>query len=264
MKENNTLLPKNRREQFKILLKENVLNYFFFSLFASIFVIPLFVWFFFSSYADLFDGLLFYKTLYTYLIALPLFLFASLGFAGLDYYLQKQIYNEGVSFLSTFFEGISKNFKEYLLSFTCIWMISFLLRASVGYFSSDTQINEYLRVVFTAIMYVLYFFFLFVFLRSNIESLTYKGSFLTHLKNSLIFTFGKPHVSIGIALFAYLPLLLFEAIPMYESQMVLLFVEAFFYLVFGELIMVLSSDYFFDLTLNKDYPEMYRKGLKND
>ena len=189
MKENNTLLPKNRREQFKILLKENVLNYFFFSLFASIFVIPLFVWFFFSSYADLFDGLLFYKTLYTYLIALPLFLFASLGFAGLDYYLQKQIYNEGVSFLSTFFEGISKNFKEYLLSFTCIWMISFLLRVSVGYFSSDTQINEYLRVVFTAVMYVLYFFFLFVFLRSNIESLTYKGSFLTHLKNSLIFTF---------------------------------------------------------------------------
>lgn len=70
MKENNTLLPKNRREQFKILLKENVLNYFFFSLFASIFVIPLFVWFFFSSYADLFDGLLFYKTLYTYLLSL--------------------------------------------------------------------------------------------------------------------------------------------------------------------------------------------------
>lgn len=264
MKENGNLLPKNRREQFKILLKENVLSYFFFSLFSSLFVIPLFVWFFFSTYADLFDGLSFYKTLYTYLIALPLFLFVSLGFAGLDYYLQKQIYNGGVSFLTTFFEGISKNFKEHLLSFTFIWMISFLLRISVGYFSSDANINEYLRVVFIAVIYVLYFFFLFVFLRSNIESLTYKGSFFTHMKNSLIFTFGKPHVSIGIALIAYLPLLLFEAIPMYESQMILLFIEAFFYLLFGELIMILSSDYFFDLTLNKDYPEMYRKGLRND
>lgn len=262
--EENGNLANTRRKQLCILLKEHFFSYCLISLFTSLFVIPLFFWLFLASYAELFTGSSFYPTLFTYLVAFPLFLIMSLGFAGLDYYLQKQIYGEGVTFPKTFFEGITKNFKDYLLSFFLIWLITLIFKVTNAYISSLTLENEgeYIRVVILAISYVFYFFFLFLFMRTSIESITYKGNYLVHLRNSLIFSFGKPHISLGVAILSYVPLILFEAIPMYESQIILIFISAFFYLLFGQLLMVLSSDYFFDLTINKDYQEMYRKGLR--
>lgn len=257
-------LAINRRKQLVILLKEHFFSYCLISLFTSLFIIPLFVWLFLASYAELFNGTSFYSTLFTYLCALPLFILMGLGFAGLDYYLQKQVFGDGVSFPGTFFEGISKSFKTYLLSFFLIWLITLLFKFTNSYMASLALEDEasYIRVIVLGVTYFLYFFFLFLFLRSNIESLTYKGSYFTHLRNSLIFSFGKPHISLGVSLISYIPLILFESIPLYESQMILLFISAFFYSTFGELLMVLSSDSLFDMTINKDYPEIYRKGLR--
>jgi len=256
------VLPHTRRAEFAVIFKEHFFGLVALSLLTALGSLPLFLWLVGSSMYGLFDESL-WGILLTHLVAWPLFLIMGLGFSGLDHSIKVLIYNEGLSLPATFFEGIKKNFRRYLLSFSVLSVLTALLRLGVAGLAQAEDL-AYWRSMLSGLMYGVYFLFLWCLLLSNFASVIYRGSFFRLLWNSFGFLCAKPFHSLGVMCLAFIPLFVFEFVPYYQAQAAAYLAGALIYFALSALLIGLLSAYLYDLSINRDYPEIYRKGLDQD
>lgn len=267
-KNKETPLPRNRIDLIKDTIKYRFFELMLLSVYTILFMVPSLIRLIFSSY--LFDG----SDVHTiYEIALINFVnvlfitFWGLGFAGLFYCLKRISFQEGEDINKDFFIGIKKNYKMFLLVFFIIGIFYAFLEVSV-YMLGTFNLTTLAIGALQGILYALFFILLIPLFFVLIQSVLYIGTFRNFLLNGIKFLVWKILSNIGIFLLILIPFFIFEFVPSINGieyfQYAILIFEGLFYFAFSFLCFILYSNSLFDLTINKNYPEMIRKGLAKE
>ena len=266
---NDVKTPSNRFELLKDRLKTRFLDFVLVSLLTGLFFIPFAFWIVFINTAKFFaatsDNYLLIS-LIAYGPYIPLLMIAGLGIVGALYYSKRLAFGEGANANKDFFYGISKNIKPALLGFFIIGLFYFLLCYSKVIIINNTSLNPLLKGSLIGLLYVgILLIFMIVGLYLT-QSVLYTGTVRQLFGNSLRFTFGMFGWNILIFLIILLPVIIFEVVSYLPSQFFIIvyiffFICILFYFEFELFILSIYSHSLFDLTINDDYPEIYRKGL---
>ena len=261
-------LPKNRIELLKDRLKTRFFDFMFVSLLMSIFLIPYLVWIILLNNSSMFiitsdNYLLISLIAYApYILTSMIF---GLGVVGALYYSKRLAFNEGANASKDFFYGISKNIKPALLGFFIIGLMYFLLSFSkVVIIFSD--ISPLLKGTSIGLMYVGFVIIAMIVGFYLTQSVLYLGKTSQLMNNSIKFTFGMFGWNILIFLITLLPFIVIEIVSylptnFFVVEYIFLAICILFYFEFEVFVFSIYSHSLFDLTLNDDYPEIYRKGL---
>ena len=266
---NDVKTPSNRFELLKDRLKTRFLDFVLVSLLTGLFFIPFAFWIVFINTAKFFaatsDNYLLIS-LIAYGPYIPLLMIAGLGIVGALYYSKRLAFGEGANANKDFFYGIGKNIKPALLGFFIIGLFYFLLCYSKVIIINNTSLNPLLKGSLIGLLYVgiLLVFMIVGFYLT--QSVLYTGRVRQLFGNSIRFTFGMFGWNILIFLIILLPVIIFEVVSYLPSQFFLIvyiffFICILFYFEFELFILSIYSHSLFDLTINDDYPEIYRKGL---
>ena len=256
--------PKNRFELLKDRLKTRFLDFIVVSLLVLVFLIPLLVWDMSITYSN---AITFTAENYILMALLkfgpyiPFIMIFGLGVVGALYYSKRLAFGEGANPAKDFFYGIKLNLKPALIGFSILGVIYFLLCfAKITFYFAD-EMPDFLRGVLMGIVYVA---FMFIFLMISFyltQSIIYKGSTMQLLNNSMKFTFGMIGWNFLTLIVILLPFLTYEFIPFAIARYISLGVCGLFYFEFSIFVFTIYSHAVFDMTINEDYPEIYRKGL---
>ena len=260
--------PRNRFELLKDRLKTRFIDFMLVSLLMAIFLIPYVVWFIVINNSSFFTAtkenfLLIALVAYApYIVTTMIF---GLGVMGALYYSKRLAFGEGANAYKDFFYGIGKNIKSGLLGFFIIGLFYFLLSFGkvVILFS---ELNPLLKGVLTGLMYVGFILVTMVVGFYLTQSILYVGKTSQLMGNSIKFTFGMFGWNLLIFLIILLPLILIELVTFlppafFLIEYITLAVCILFYFEFEIFVFSIYSHAIFDLTINDDYPEIYRKGL---
>ena len=111
------------------------------------------------------------------------------------------------------------------------------------------------------VMYVAFFLIFMIISFTLTQGIIYKGSFFQLTINSVRFTFGMFGWNLLVFLLVLFPFLTYEFIPFPIAQYISIAIAMLFYFAFSLFVFTIYSHSIFDLTINNDYPEIYRKGL---
>lgn len=259
-------LPSNRFEMLRDILKYRLFDIILLSIYMFLFMLPSILWTIFGGY--LFSNVethSIYEVILINGINIIFIMIFGLGSAGSFYVLKKICFQEGESINHDFIVGIKKNWKMFLLIYFFIGLIYFLLEVGIATISSYESLDGITIGAIQGIMYGIFIIFMMIFFFMQTQTIIYVANFTQLFINGVKFTFGMFLKNIGIFFILLLPLFIFELVPSIGGidyfQYTMIILEAVFYFGFSFCIFSLYSNHVFDLSLNKEYSELYRKGL---
>ena len=261
--------PENRFQLLGDRLKTRFLDFMLVSLLMSIFLIPYVVWIIVINNSFLFtvsqeNYLL--TALFAYLPYIPLTMIVGLGVMGALYYSKRLAFGEGANAYKDFFYGISKNFKSGLLGFFIIGLFYFLLSYSKILIIFNDSVHPLLKGVLIGLLYVGFLLVIMIVGFYLTQSVLYVGKTSQLMLNAVKFSFGMFGWNLLIFLIVLLPFIIIEVVSylpvaFFLIEYIFLGICILFYFEFEVFVFSIYSHAIFDLTLNDDYPEIYRKGL---
>ena len=261
--------PRNRFELLKDRLKTRFFDFMLVSLLVGIFLIPYVVWvIIINNYSTFVANEENY--LLTSLIAYVPYIFTSmifgLGVVGAMYYSKRLAFGEGANAYKDFFYGIGRNMKSALIGFFIIGLFYFLLSFGKVIIIFSPSLNSLLKGMLIGLMYVGFLLISMIVGFYLTQSILYTGKTSQLINNSIKFTFGMFGWNLLIFLVVLLPLILIEIVSYLPPQFflivyIMLGICVLFYFEFEIFVFSIYSHAIFDLTINDDYPEIYRKGL---
>ncbi len=262
------IVPENRFQLLGDRLKTRFFDFMLVSVLMGIFLIPYIVWIVFMNNSSFFvpteDNFLLIA-LISYAPYIPLAMIFGLGVVGALYYSKRLAFGEGANAYKDFFYGIGKNVKPALLGFFIIGLLYFSLSFGkvVIMFS---ELDPVVKGVLIGLMYVGFIILTMIVGFYLTQSVLYVGTTGQLMLNSVKFTFGMFGWNLLIFLIVLLPFIVIEVcsyLPanLFLIEYIFLAVCILFYFEFETFIFSIYSHAIFDLTINEDYPEIYRKGL---
>ena len=261
--------PENRFQLLGDRLKTRFLDFMLVSLLMGIFLIPYVVWIIVINNSSLFtvsqDNYLL-TSLFAYLSYIPLTMIFGLGVMGALYYSKRLAFGEGANAYKDFFYGISKNFKSGLLGFFIIGLFYFLLSYSKILIIFNDSVHPLLKGVLIGLLYVGFLLVVMIVGFYLTQSVLYVGKTSQLMLNAVKFSFGMFGWNLLIFLIVLLPFIIIEVVSylpvaFFLIEYIFLCICILFYFEFEVFVFSIYSHAIFDLTLNDDYPEIYRKGL---
>lgn len=262
------IVPENRFQLLGDRLKTRFFDFMLVSVLMGIFLVPYIVWIVFMNNSSFFipkeDNFLL-VALISYAPYIPLAMIFGLGVVGALYYSKRLAFGEGANAYKDFFYGIGKNFKSALLGFFIIGLLYFSLSFGkvVIMFS---ELDPVVKGVLIGLMYVGFIILTMIVGFYLTQSVLYVGTTGQLMLNSVKFTFGMFGWNLLIFLIVLLPFIVIEVcsyLPanLFLIEYIFLAVCILFYFEFETFVFSIYSHAIFDLTINEDYPEIYRKGL---
>ncbi|HAS56444.1 MAG TPA: hypothetical protein DEF61_04825 [Firmicutes bacterium] len=259
-------LPVNRKAQFFDFFKTRPMLFLEIGLLLLLFFSPFLVAFIFKYYVVLLPAynslseteyISFYLTnslVFDFVYCLC-FLFVFIGLSGIGRIIRQWAWGNGIYFWHDFIKGVKQNIKAYLL---------FWLLFSVFYFVSDllvlTMGNFFTKYIFAGISLLLFP----VLIMGMCLSLIYSDRPLKLLINSFSYCLKRPFYTFLFLLFPYGVLCL----NLIDQIMVLFLVVVILILIIFPLYMVAWHLYclslFDDFTNKEYYPNLYKKGLREE
>ncbi|MBO4856275.1 MAG: hypothetical protein J5511_02760 [Bacilli bacterium] len=266
--ENNIKTPETRFELLGDRLKTRFFDFMLVSLLMGLFLIPYIVWIIVINNSSFFvptqeNYLL--VSLITFAPYIPLTMIFGLGVVGALYYSKRLAFGEGANASKDFFYGISKNIKPALLGFFIIGLMYFAL--SYGkIIIMASELNPILKGVLIGLIYVGFIIITMIVAFYLSQSVLYTGTTGQLMMNAVKFTFGMFGWNLLIFLIVLLPFIVVEVVSYLPSaffliEYIFLAICILFYFEFEVFVFSIYSHAIFDLTINDDYPEIYRKGL---
>ena len=266
MKESkDTPLARTRPELLKMCLKTRFFDFPLLSLFTFIFLIPLLAWIIFSNYVlveQVNETNFLFMSLLIYLPYIPFGMIFGLGVAGALNYSKRLAFQEGANVISDFFHGTVKNLGMNMLVFFLIFFFYSLLK--IGSVLVVNSLESIPATIIIGVLYAGFFVILAILFFVLTQTVLYKGSFFQFFVNGIRFLLGMFGWNILIFLLVLLPFLTYEFIPFSIAQYISIAVALLFYFGFSIFVFTLYSHALFDLTINDEYPEIYRKGLAKE
>ena len=266
--ETNIKTPENRFQLLGDRLKTRFFDFMLVSLLMGLFLIPYIVWIVLINNSSAFiptEENYLLTSLMAYAPYIPLAMIFGLGVVGALYYSKRLAFGEGANASKDFFYGIGKNIKPALLGFFIIGLMYFALSYGkvIIMFSELTPI---LKGVLIGLMYVAFMVISMVIAFYLTQSVLYVGTTGQLMMNAVKFTFGMFGWNLLMFLIVLLPFIVIEVtsyLPanLFLIQYIFLAVCILFYFEFEVFVFSIYSHAIFDLTINDDYPEIYRKGL---
>lgn len=262
------IVPENRFQLLGDRLKTRFFDFMLVSVLMGIFLIPYIVWIVFMNNSSFFipkeDNFLL-VALISYAPYIPLAMIFGLGVVGALYYSKRLAFGEGANASKDFFYGIGKNVKPALLGFFIIGLLYFALSFGkiIILFS---ELNPILKGVLIGLMYVGFIIITMMLAFYLTQSVLYTGTTGQLMLNGVKFTFGMFGWNLLIFLIVLLPFIVVEVFSylpanVFFIEYIFLAICILFYFEFEVFIFSIYSHAIFDLTINDDYPEIYRKGL---
>ena len=266
--ENNIKTPETRFQLLGDRLKTRFFDFMLVSLLMGLFLIPYIVWIVLINNSSAFvltqENFLL-MSLIAYAPYIPLAMIFGLGVVGALYYSKRLAFGEGANAAKDFFYGISKNVKPALLGFFIIGLMYFAL--SYGkIIIMFSELHPVLKGVLVGLMYVGFVIILMIVAFYLTQSVLYTGTTGQLMMNAVKFTFGMFGWNLLMFLIVLLPFIVIEVTSYLPSSLFLieyifLAICILFYFEFEVFTFSIYSHAIFDLTINEDYPEIYRKGL---
>ncbi len=256
---------KNRSELLGDRLKTRFFDFIWLSLLTFVFIIPLLVWIIYCNYvlvAQITNENYLLMSLLIYLPYIPLGMVFGLGIGGALYYCKRLAWGEGANVTSDLFYGLRKNIKSSLLSFFLLFFFYSLLK--IGSLLVSFSFESVYAGIVMGVLYVAFFLIFMIISFTLTQSIIYTGKYTQLMSNSVKFTFGMFGWNLLFFFIILFPFLVYEFVPFAIAQYIALAVTLLFYLGFSLFLFTIYSHSIFDLTINQDYPEIYRKGLEKD
>lgn len=266
--ETNIKTPENRFQLLGDRLKTRFFDFMLVSLLMGIFLVPYIVWIILINNSSAFvptqDNYLL-TSLLAYAPYIPCAMIFGFGVVGALYYSKRLAFGEGANASKDFFYGIGKNIKPALLGFFIIGVMYFAL--SYGkVIIMFSELHPALKGVLIGLMYVAFIVISMVVAFYLTQSVLYTGTTGQLMMNAVKFTFGMFGWNLLIFLIVLLPFIVIEITSYLPAaffliQYIFLAICILFYFEFEIFVFSIYSHAIFDLTINDDYPEIYRKGL---
>jgi len=263
-------LPKNRREQFFDTVKQEWKNILGIGLVLFVSFLPIFLTLFISDYVsysiysntsytkEQINSYLFTVQIIKHAVLIPAFMIFSLGLIGSFQIIKSLVWGEGIFFFSDFFKGIKQNLVYVLITSLIIGITNFL---SMLVINAETPLPTFvsylpLAIVALIILPIFYFSNSFIIIYDNKIGKTWKDVGYLYIRHFFPYFL--------FYLISMMPLsLLF--IPNFMVRYFLILAMNLLYLPFALLMTFLFSLNIFDKHINeKNYPQIYRKGLYNN
>ncbi len=255
--------PITRRELFKEVLRYRSWDLVLASFLTALFWLPYFLWLIAASYWGLLDYANLFSVALTHGAGILFLEVASLGMAGLHYFLKKLAWGEGASLPGDFFEGISKNGKDFLGLYLIFGIVYLLLRVDIAALQGTNVFYAWAVYVFEGVSYAGFFLFLAAFLFAQAQAVIYRGSPWRFLFNGVRLSLGGGWPSFLFFLAAVLPFAVYEFVPSFYAQGAMVVFEALYYFAFSGFFLTLDAHSLFDESINRrQYPTLVRKGLR--
>lgn len=260
------LYATNRYKQFGWILKREYGKLFLFNVFSFLFAIPIILVLIFLSYAvnSAENVTLAFRYLFNIgLLIIPSLLIFSIGMSGLNYAIRNLIYVD-LCPIRTYFEGIKKNIKRFLLIYLLLGLSMFIMLIDVYYYTNISNLNIMINTILS-ILGIVQFIIIFIMsiYQSNIE-VRYINTLKQLLSNSFKLTIGHLFKNILFISILICPLLIMLILPG-VYQILVLSIYMFIGLAISTLGISLYISDIFDNDINKImYKELYRKGLKDN
>ena len=259
-------LPKNRKELFFDIFKNQTRALIFLAMVAFLIVLP----FILVRYYNLLsiDGIIESNlqdsekqsriqemTLYTSLICLVLCILASIFSAGIFRIIKQLSFNEGFLFGPSFLKGIKENIKDFSVTFLIIGLVNLLVEmVTIRFAFSNSLIYYLLKAIFVLIIIP-------IILTSLVVCSIYSDKLIKKIFVSVTIFFKYLHLILLAYLIVVAPLLVM-IIPNTFIQLFYPMIYAMLYLPFAIIIFYLFVNHCLDKLINqKSFPELYQKGL---
>ena len=264
----NIKTPETRFQLLGDRLKTRFFDFMLVSLLMGLFLIPYVVWIVLINNSAAFiptEENYLLTSLMAYAPYIPCAMIFGLGVVGALFYSKRLAFGEGANASKDFFYGIGKNIKPALLGFFIIGVMYFAL--SYGkVIIMFSELTPLLKGVFIGLMYVAFMVISMIVAFYLTQSVLYTGTTGQLMMNAMKFTFGMFGWNLLMFLIVLLPFIVIEVtsyLPanLFLIQYIFLAVCILFYFEFEVFVFFIYSHAIFDLTINEDYPEIYRKGL---
>lgn len=260
-------LPSNRFELLKDRLKTRWLDFITVSLLCLTFLIPLLAWILSLNYSSAFsftnDNYL-VMSLIAYSPFIPLVMIFGLGISGAMYFSKRLAFGEGASVIKDFFYGIRVNLPRSLFAYFFLGLAFALLNAGKVIITFSRAFSAVAQGILIGLMYVAFILLFMIFAFFLSQSILYKGSKAQLFMNSIKFTFGMFGWNLLIFLVVLFPFFIYEFVPFLIAGYIAIIIASLFYFELSVFVFMIYSFAIYDLTLNLDYPEIYRKGLTEE
>lgn len=189
------------------------------------------------------------NTIRTFLISIPLVMFAGLGFAGAFQTLKRISWGEGVPVAPTFFKGIKDNWLQFMGIFLYLGTALFVLMYSISAYNAVYSMSGGLRGAILALGIVQFVIALNLILYMTTQTVTYKLGILGVLKNSMLFSIALLPQNLFFIALSLLPVVLVLLLPVSISMLlwILIAVLGFSYMI---LIWTVFAHWVFDKYVN--------------
>ena len=262
-------LPENRFQLLGDRLKTRFFDFMLVSLLVGIFIVPYVMWIIFINNSPFFIPTEENYLLVSLIAYAPYIVFSmifGLGVVGAMYYSKRLAFNEGANASKDFFYGISKNFKPALFAFFVLGLFYFALSYGKVVVIFNNSLDYTVKGILIGLMYVGFIIISMIMGFYLTQNILYVGKTSQLMGNAFKFTFGMFGWNLLIYLVILLPFFVIELttylpVEFYLIQYIFLFICVLFYFEFEIFLFTIYSHSIFDLTINDDYPEIYRKGL---
>lgn len=264
-------LASTRKGQFFYLHRYYISIISFLSFFSFLFFLPFLGYLIFFEYQVAYfstkndvSSLLSFITYYS-LIFIPLLMIVDIALTGC-FYVNNKLTLDIPASIKDYFKGIKENYVRSILPSFLFGLSFYFLFLDLNYslnMPSKIKGLQILISIISVLQFLLVSNFYFLSLSQNARyNLKYKDL----LKNSLILSFSKFYLSIGVLLLSYLPLLIyfFAVIFTFNNVVIVVGFVILFLVYFGYSTLLLEEchQYLFDEVINKtNIIKEYRRGL---
>lgn len=254
-------LPNNRFELFKELLHYRFLDLIICSLCLGLFILPDIVFNIFIQDTFINDNY-FFNYILIYSIKIIFFMIFGLGVSGALYFFKRLTFGEGASVRNDFFYGIRRNYKTFLLIYFLLGLFYGLIHINSSVMFETFEKGSVIPPIFVGLSYVLYALFIIISMFMQTQAILYNASFKQLFINGVRFLIGKFFKNILIFTLTMFPFILMEFFSNEVLDYICILFYIFGYFSISLLIINLYSNSVFDLTINKNYPELIKRGIK--
>ena len=260
-------IPATRKELLGVILKEHFFDIVICSIYIFAFAFPLAFWLIFisqTSYIVITKENYLLNALVIYLPVLLGIIIFGIGLGGGLYFMKKLAFQEGSNVHQDFFKGIKETFKQSLVSFSFIGLLYSLLGVSKVILNFAEGLDGSIKAILIGLMYALFCISIVIVSFNMTQSILYNATQGQLIVNSMRFLIGKALLNILFFLIILTPFILYEIFSISWVHWLLFGMCAIWHFGFTSLIFTLYSHHIFDLSINRNYPEIYRKGLRKD
>ncbi len=271
----NNSLPKNRRELFIFLFKNNFWELVKVSLLTFLFFIPLLLWdFSFNAYILSAEEILkeidptliptqklILKAIFG-LVQIPLFIIATIGLSGAIGIIQKLIYDEVTIFKYQFFHSIKENWKRNI-GYSLFVSIPNLFMIINFYFFQSVSLPSFIEIFNLVIIFFVLLVGIFMYLYSMVQNNIYTLINKKLIKNSFLFSIILFPKNLIISFLALLPFIIMNLAQLLGVKLFLICLIMFILLSYSVIIVLLFLNSIFDKYIHSyKKKDFVNKGLR--